>query len=109
MHQSRWGYHPCSFEEFRALRQLWRLVLLRRRAVAAWQRWTAKMPHNRVKRERVRDAAGRVVGYGPLVPLPESPLPEFGCRKVTRPSGRVEVELAGPSGADLRRLQEAYR
>jgi hypothetical protein len=28
---------------------------------------------------------------------------------VTRPSGRVEVELAGPSGDALRRLQEAYR
>lgn len=109
MHQSRWGYHPCSFEEFRALRHLWRLVLVRRQRVAAWRRWAAKMPHNRVTRERLRDAAGRVVGYGPPVPVPEPPLPETACRKVTRPSGRVEVELAGPSGADLRRLQEAYR
>jgi hypothetical protein len=50
-----------------------------------------------------------VVGYGDPVPWPEPPLPAVACRKVTRPSGRVEVELAGPCGPDLRRLQEAYR
>jgi hypothetical protein len=67
------------------------------------------MPHNRVKRRRIHDAQGRVVGYTQGVPVPEPPLPEVACRKVTRPSGRVEVELAGPCGKDLRRLQEAYR
>jgi hypothetical protein len=77
--------------------------------VAAWRRWHAKMPHNRVRRGRIRDACGRVVGYTQPVPVPEPPLPAAACRLVTRPSGRVEVELAGPSGKDLRRLQEAYR
>jgi hypothetical protein len=109
MHQSRWGFHPCSLEEFRELRLLWRLVLVRRRQVAAWRRWAAKLPHNRVTRQRVRDATGRVVGYTQPVPVPEPPLPAVACRTVTRPSGRVEVELAGPSGRDLRRLREAYR
>jgi hypothetical protein len=109
MHQSRWGFHPCSHEEFRTLRALWRLVLARRRQVAAWRRWTAKLPHNRVRREVVRDESGRRVGYGEAVPVPEPRLPAVACRAVTRPSGRVEVELAGPSGAALRRLQEAYR
>jgi len=84
-------------------------VLVRRKQVAAWRRWHAKLPHNRVKRERVRDAEGNVVGYTQPVPVPEPPLPAVACRKVTRYSGRVEVELAGPAGADLRRLQEAYR
>jgi hypothetical protein len=114
MFKSRWGFHPCSFEEFRELRSLWRAVLVRRRQVAAWRRWSAKLPHNRVKRERLRDANGRVVGYGAAVPVPEPPLPPpsqnvVACRRVTRPSGKVEVELAGPCGAALRRLQEAYR
>ena len=109
MHKSAWGFHPCSFEEFAQLRSLWKSVLLRRRQVAAWGRWNAKAPHNRVQRERIRDPAGRVVGYTVPVPLPEPPLPVVACRKVTRPSGKVEVELAGPSGAALRRLQEAYR
>src|SRR5262245_14141952 len=109
MHQSRWGFHPCSHEEFRALRELWRAVLIRRKQVAAWRRWNAKLPHNRVKRPRIRDSNGRVVGYALGVPIPEPPLPTVACRKVTRPSGKVEVEFAGPSGAALRRLQEAYR
>jgi hypothetical protein len=109
VHQSRWGFHPCSLAEFRELRSLWRLVLLRRQQVVAWRRWAAKLPHNRVKRDRLRDAPGRVIGYGPPVPVPEPPLPAVACRMVTRPSGRVEVELAGPSGDDLKRLQEAYR
>src|SRR5262245_66524616 len=67
------------------------------------------MPNNRFTRKRVRDAAGRGVGYTQPVPVPEPPLPAVACRKVTRPSGRVEVESAGPSGRELRRLQEAYR
>jgi hypothetical protein len=109
MHKSRWGFHPCSFEEFAELRSLWTAVLARRRQAAAWRRWNAKAPHNRVTRERIRDPAGRVVGYTVAVPLPEPPLPSAACRKVTRPSGKAELELAGPTGADLRRLQEAYR
>jgi hypothetical protein len=96
-------------EEFRELQRLWRLVLVRRRQVAAWRRWNAKLPHNRVTRQRVRDTEGRVVGYTQPVPVPEPPLPAVACRKLTRPSGRVEVEFAGPSGRDLKRLQEAYR
>src|SRR5205085_10440943 len=71
--------------------------------------WAAKAPHNRVTRPRVRDQSGRVVGYALGVPVPEPPLLAVACRKVTRPSGRVEVEFAGPTGKDLRRLQEAYR
>jgi hypothetical protein len=84
------------------------MVQIRRQQVAAWLRWAAKKSENRVKRERLRDAAGRVVGYGPPVPVPEPPLPAVGCRKLELPSGRVLVELAGPFGVDLRRLQEAY-
>ena len=109
MHQSRWGFHPCSYAEFQELRQLWRVILILRRQVATWRRWAIKLPHNRVRRESKRDAAGRAIGYGPPVPIPEPPLPSDRCRKVTRPSGRVEIELAGPSDPDLRRLQEAYR
>jgi hypothetical protein len=109
MHQSRWGFHPCSLAEFRELRDLWRAVLIRRRQVAAWRRWSAKAPHNRVKRPLIRDSEGRVVGYAQGVPVPEPPMPAVACRKLTRPSGKVEVEFASPGGKDLRRLQEAYR
>ena len=109
MHRSRWGFHPCSQEEFRALRSLWKAVFVRRQQVAAWRRWSAKAPQNRVTRERVRDPGGRVIGYGPPIAVSEPPLPAVACRKVTRPSGKVEVELAGPDGEALRRLQAAYQ
>jgi|SRR5579883_2887002 len=109
MHKSRWGFHPCSYAEFCELQVLWRAALARRRQVATWRRWNAKLPHNRVKRPRIRDSSGRVVGYALGVPVPEPPLPAVACRKVTRPSGKVDVEFAGPSGKDLRRLQEACR
>src|SRR5262245_54240952 len=109
MHQSRWGFHPCSLDEFRELRDLWRAVLIRRKQVAAWRRWNAKAPQNRVSRERIRDPAGRVIGYRDPVPIPEPTLPSVACEKVACPSGAVEVVFAGPCGKDLRRLQGAYR
>jgi len=84
-------------------------VLLRRRQVAAWRRWHAKLPHNRVRREVILDDLGRKIGYGQSQPTPEPTLPTIACRLVKRPSGRVEVELDGPSGESLRRLQETYR
>ena len=77
--------------------------------VAAWRRWAAKAPHNRVRGEPIRDTKGRVVGYTLGVNVPEPPLPSVACRIFTRPSGRAEVELAGPSSKDLRRLHDAYR
>ena len=70
MHKSRWGFHACSFGEFAELRTLWRAVLIRRKQVAAWRRWNAKAPHNRVTRERVRDPSGRTVGYTAGTPVP---------------------------------------
>jgi hypothetical protein len=84
-------------------------VLRQRRQAAAWRRWSAKLPHNRVRRPRLRDDRGRVIAYGEPVSIPEPPLPASGCRMVTKPSGKVELILAGSCGADLRRLQEAYR
>jgi hypothetical protein len=83
--------------------------LARRRQVSTWQRWARKLPHNRVLRVPTRDGLGRVIGYGAPVPVPEPPLPSENCRLVTRPSGLLEVELAGPSGKDVLRLQKAYR
>jgi hypothetical protein len=109
MHQSRWGFHPCSFAEFSELRAVWRAVLTHHRQMAGWGRWNAKAPHNRVTRPRIRDTSGRVIGYGEAVPVAEPPLPACACRKVVRPSGKVAVEYSGPSGVDVHRLQQAYR
>jgi hypothetical protein len=85
------------------LKELNRLWVRAQREAAAWRRWDRKRPHNRVRRERLRDAAGRVVGYGPPTPVPEPPLTSPFGRLVELPSGRVDVYL------DDRGFEAAYR
>lgn len=85
------------------LKELNRLWVRARHEAAAWRRWHRKRPHNRVRRERLRDAAGRVVGYGPPVPVPEPPLSSPFCRLTELPSGTVDVF------ADDRGIEAAYR
>ena len=72
---SRWGFHPCTRETDKKLRRLNRALAAARAKAAAWNRWARKLPHHRVARPRVRDAAGAVVGYGDPVPLKEPALP----------------------------------
>lgn len=85
------------------LKELNRLCEAARRQVAAWRRWDGKLPHNRVRRMRVRDAAGRPVGYGPPVPVPEPPLTSSFCERTALPSGRVQMVAAD------RGISAAYR
>lgn len=70
-HRSRWGFHPCSWETHKKLCFLNRVYQAAVQKAAAWKRWERKAPHNRVARPRVRDASGRVVGYGEPTPLGE--------------------------------------
>lgn len=85
------------------LKELNRLWMESRRRAAAWRRWSRKLPHNRVRRPRIRDAAGRPIGYGSPEPLPEPIVPTAFCRKIELPSGRVELVLDGG------RVESAYR
>jgi len=73
------------------LKELNKLWFQARRQAAAWRRWNRKLPHNRVRRSRIRDAQGRVIGYGPPTPLAEPQLHSGFCRMVTLPSGKVDV------------------
>lgn len=84
VHQSRWGFHPCSKEIDRKLRFLNGVYQSALHKSGAWRRWERKAPHNRVARPRVRNAAGRVVGYGEPVPLGEPKLCPVFAEKVTR-------------------------
>jgi hypothetical protein len=77
------------------LKELNKLWLKARRRATAWKRWHRKLPHNRVRRARLRDEQGRPIGHGPPEPLPEPALPASFCRKVQLPSGRWEVFLSG--------------
>ena len=85
VHRSRWGYHACSKATGRQLRFLNAAYLKALRKAGAWTRWHRKAPANRVSRDRVRDAAGRVVGYGPGVPLAEPAVCSVFTRLVTPP------------------------
>jgi hypothetical protein len=84
------------------LKELNQLVLKARHQAAAWRRWYRKLPHNRVRRRRIRDGSGPPVGYGPPEPFPEPQLPPYFCSKVELPSGRLEVTLSAGG------IEEAY-
>jgi hypothetical protein len=76
------------------LKELNKLWGKAQRQKGAWQRWYRKLPHNRVRRPRLRDEHGRLVGHGPPEPMPEPELHPCFCRKVKLPSGRFEVFLS---------------
>jgi hypothetical protein len=75
-HRSRWGYHPCDYATYRLIKRLHWLWFRTLRRLAAWQRWNAKLPHNRVIWRRLR-AAGKPVGWEQVGPWPEPALPAF--------------------------------
>ena len=72
VHAGRWGFHPCDKETFLKLKELNKLYQQALHQMAAFRRWEGKEPRNRFGRERIRDANGRVVDYGPKV-LVEAP------------------------------------
>lgn len=61
--QSRWGYHPCSYADYRVICRLFGHYLKAVRAYHAWCRWARKLPHNRVRWEAIRDGQNRRVGW----------------------------------------------
>jgi hypothetical protein len=85
------------------LKELNKLWFGARRQAAAWKRWQRKLPHNRVRRPRIRDDRGRVIGYGPPTPLPEPQFHPAFCRRVALPSGATEL-LVDDAG-----IEAAYR
>ena len=75
--KGRWGYYPCTFETWRALKRVRLLWFRTVRRQAAWTRWHRKQPQNRVIRWRLRDSARRPVGWEQLGPRPEPLVPPF--------------------------------
>lgn len=47
-HKSKWGYHICSSDGYWMLRRLRYLLSLYERRHNAFDRWSCKLPHNRV-------------------------------------------------------------
>jgi hypothetical protein len=54
VHEGRWGYYPCSHEEFLELKKAHKLVLRGYRDTTQWIRWIRKDPHNRKGPEPLR-------------------------------------------------------
>lgn len=48
--RGRWGYYPTDYATFAAYKQLHKRALRDRRATRRWERWNAKLPHNRVRK-----------------------------------------------------------
>jgi hypothetical protein len=75
VHQSRWGWHPCSYEEYLRLKLLHKHYWIAKRCLAEWERWNRKLPHNRVVRRWNRDEQGRKCGFEIVGPKPEPVVP----------------------------------
>lgn len=71
VYTTRWGFVPCSYEVYLLLKELHGRYQKALRQFRAWQRWHRKAPHNRVVRERLRDAQGRRCGCRIVGPRPE--------------------------------------
>jgi hypothetical protein len=102
-YRSRWGYHPCDYETYGALKKLNALYLRAVRELAAWRRWSRKQPQNRMRRQKVVDSQGRQVGWETAGPWPQPCLCPVFCQreKVIRhwspgtSRASREVELVG--------------
>ena len=51
VHRGRWGFHPCGPEAFREIKEFHRLALRDYAATKRRDRWRAKRPCNRVRRD----------------------------------------------------------
>lgn len=61
--ESKWGFHPVDREDFAILKALHKLYWETWRQAYARMRWGRKMPHNRVRYNKLRNDAGQVTGY----------------------------------------------
>lgn len=46
-YQGRWGWHPCTMEEFQKLKEAHKVILKARKQTKRWLAWNAKLAHNR--------------------------------------------------------------
>lgn len=70
VHKSKWGYHPCSYEEFLELKEAHKLVLQAYRDVMRFVRWYRKDESNRYFKKV------QVGAKGPQKLKTDDPIPE---------------------------------
>lgn len=79
--KGRWGFCPCEYETYRKLKRLCFLLLEAKRRQAAYHRWDAKHPHNRLLYKRTI-----VTG-----PLPDGTEGKFKTKEVIGPAPEPEL------------------
>lgn len=72
--KSRFGFHPCDMDIYLKLKAIKKAYFNGLHLKSNWGRWYRKDPKNRVSRTKIRDASGRVIGYGEPTPRPEPEL-----------------------------------
>lgn len=70
-HQGKWGWYPCDRETYLKLKKINKAYEEGLRQRAAWCRWAAKLPHNRVIRRWKRNEKGQRIGCEIVGPAPE--------------------------------------
>lgn len=61
-HQSRWGFHPVSYQDYLMLKALHKYHFQALYQRGAWERWNNKDPQNRVTFRKIRNEQGQVIG-----------------------------------------------
>lgn len=74
-HQSRWGYHPCSYETYLKLKKLNSIIMTSSMQLAAHNRWARKNPANRIRWNWIHNEKNQKIGKVILGPKPEPILP----------------------------------
>lgn len=90
--QGKYGWYPCDWATYQKLKKLNMAYDKALHEKACWERWDRKEPQNRVVRNKLKDLAGRVVGYAAPTPLPEPELTSIFCKKVVR---KVQFDKKG--------------
>lgn len=69
--KSKYGFHPCDYQTFRKLKAIHKWYWKALRDIADWERWSRKLPKNRVIRRWIRDKYGRKIGFEIVGSKPE--------------------------------------
>lgn len=112
IHEGKYGFYPCTWETYQKLKVINVAYNRAKHDLAIWQRWERKDPHNRVARPKVKDAEGRVVGYGKDIVLPEPEVSSVFCEATIKKydkNGRYVKEGLPDYKLKDYRIEEDYR
>jgi hypothetical protein len=77
VHESKWGYHPCSRETYKKLKRLNWFYQQALHDKSMWERWHNKDPHNRLRRVPAPSQNGRRVAGEKVIWLEPQMNPVF--------------------------------